>query len=85
MATFLLLTPNSVIIRAQLFKRCNYQNDPDFEIPCFAFQDQLIRLTFIPVIQSTVRLDKSDPDNFSRLPDPDNECSKWDCVSHCGY
>ena len=34
----------------QLFKTFNLDhNDPDLEIPFFAIQDQVIRLTFMPV------------------------------------
>lgn len=62
----------------QLFKKYNQdQNDPDLEILFFAIQDQVIRLTFMPVFQSNIRLDHPDPDiQFLRLPNPDYQCSK---------
>jgi len=38
----------------------------------FSIQDQVIRLTFMPVFQSNIGLDHSDPGaQFSRLPNPD--------------
>jgi len=53
-----------------LFKTFNLdQNDPDLEIPFFPIQDQVMRLTFMPVFQSNIRLDHPDP-KFSRLPNP---------------
>ena len=70
----------------QLFKTFNQdQNYPDLEIPFFLVQDQVIRLTFMPVFQSNIGLDHPDPDTqFSRLPNPDYQCSKWDNISQCG-
>jgi len=39
----------------------------------------------MPVVQSNIGLDHPDPDiQFSRLPNPDYQCSKWDNISHCG-
>lgn len=44
--------------RAQLFKRCNLdQNYLDFEVSFFAIQDHVIHLTFIPVVQSWIGSD----------------------------
>ena len=43
----------------QLFKTFNLdQNYPDLEIPFFAIQDQVIRLTFMMVFQSNIGLDQ---------------------------
>jgi len=51
----------------------------------FSIQDQVIRLTFMPVFQSNIGLDHPDPGaQFSRLPNPDYQCSKWDNISQCG-
>jgi len=76
----------NMIRLGQLFKTCNLdQNDPDLEIPFFPIQDQVIRLTFMPVFQSNIGLDHPDPDSqFSRLPNPDYQCSKWGNISQCG-
>ncbi len=38
------------------------QNDLDLEIPCLAIQDQVIRLSFLIVFQSKIRLEYKDPD-----------------------
>jgi len=39
----------------------------------------------LPVFQSNFGLDHPDPDSqFSRLPNPDYQCSKWDNISQCG-
>jgi len=72
--------------RGQLFKTFNLdQNDPDLGIPFFPIQDQVIRLTFMPVFLSNIGLDHPDPDTqFSRLPNLDYQCSKWDTISQCG-
>jgi len=51
----------------------------------FPIQDQVIRLTFMLVFQSNIGLDHPDPDTqFSRLPNPDYQWSKWDNISQCG-
>jgi len=53
--------------------------------PFFPIQDQVIRLTFMSVFQSNIGLNHPDPDTqFSRLPNPDYQCSKWDNISQCG-
>ena len=72
------LSPLKLIFWGQLFKTFNLdQNDQDLEIPCFAVQDQVIRLTFTPVFQSSIGLDHLDPDTqFSRLSNPDYQSSK---------
>jgi len=52
-----------IIFMGQLFKTFNLdQNDQDLEIPFFPIQDQVIRLTFMPVFQSNIGLDHPDPD-----------------------
>jgi len=62
-----------------LFKTFNL----DQETPFFPM-DQVICLTFMPVFQSNIGLDHPDPDRqFSRLPNPDYQCSKWDNISQC--
>jgi len=39
----------------------------------------------MPVFQSNIGLDDPDPDTqFSRLPNPNYQCSKWVNISQCG-
>jgi len=75
--------PLFLTLLGQLFKTFNLdQNYPDLEIPFFPIQDQVIRLTFITYI---IGLDHPEPDTqFSRFPNLDFQCSKWDNISQCG-
>lgn len=69
----------------QLFKISNLdKNYPDLEIPFLAIQDQVIRLTFMPVFQSNIGLDHPDPDTqFLSLPNPDCQCFKGENITQC--